>query len=318
MLAFNPPPIFGLGNAGGFELYVQNRGEGGPKRLAEVHASSCSPTAHRSRARQRAVAVASASAAAVRRRRPRRRRNRWACRIDDVFHHAGGDARHLLRQRLQQVRPHLAGADVGRAGLSRKRRTTSARSTCAGSGRQPWCRSRRWPASSTRSGPETLDRFNNCPAVKIFGQRGAGRQLRAGNRRWSSTIASQMLPPELQLRLERRLVPGKALQRHLGDCARVWRCVMVFLILAAQYEKWSLPLAVLLALPFGTFGALAAVWLRGTQQRRLLPDRPGDAARPGGEERDPDRRIRPAQERRRLCPPRPRPWKRRACASGRS
>ena len=39
--------------------------------------------------------------------------------------------------------------------------------------------------------------------------------------------------------------------------------IMVFLILAAQYEKWSLPLSVLLALPFGTFGALAAIWLRG-------------------------------------------------------
>jgi multidrug efflux pump subunit AcrB len=39
--------------------------------------------------------------------------------------------------------------------------------------------------------------------------------------------------------------------------------VMVFLILAAQYERWSLPLSVLMALPFGTFGALAAVWLRG-------------------------------------------------------
>jgi multidrug efflux pump subunit AcrB len=38
---------------------------------------------------------------------------------------------------------------------------------------------------------------------------------------------------------------------------------MVFLILAAQYERWALPFAVLLALPFGTFGALAAVWLRG-------------------------------------------------------
>src|SRR5258708_21334325 len=38
---------------------------------------------------------------------------------------------------------------------------------------------------------------------------------------------------------------------------------MVFLILAAQYEKLSLPLSVLLALPFGTFGALAAAYLRG-------------------------------------------------------
>jgi len=38
--------------------------------------------------------------------------------------------------------------------------------------------------------------------------------------------------------------------------------IMVFLILSAQYERWSLPLAVLLALPFGTFGALVAVWAR--------------------------------------------------------
>src|SRR6266571_2716697 len=36
VLAFNPPPIFGLGTAGGFEFYIQNRGEGGPKRTAEV------------------------------------------------------------------------------------------------------------------------------------------------------------------------------------------------------------------------------------------------------------------------------------------
>ncbi len=38
---------------------------------------------------------------------------------------------------------------------------------------------------------------------------------------------------------------------------------MVFLILAAQYEKWSLPLAVILAVPFALFGALAAVMIRG-------------------------------------------------------
>ena len=36
---------------------------------------------------------------------------------------------------------------------------------------------------------------------------------------------------------------------------------MAFLILAAQYERWSLPLSVMLALPFGTFSALAAIWI---------------------------------------------------------
>src|SRR4029077_14684279 len=37
---------------------------------------------------------------------------------------------------------------------------------------------------------------------------------------------------------------------------------MAFLILAAQYEKWSLPLSVILAVPFGMFGALLAITVR--------------------------------------------------------
>jgi multidrug efflux pump subunit AcrB len=39
--------------------------------------------------------------------------------------------------------------------------------------------------------------------------------------------------------------------------------LMVFLILAAQYERLTLPLAVILAVPFAVFGAFLAVWLRG-------------------------------------------------------
>src|SRR5256885_10057044 len=38
---------------------------------------------------------------------------------------------------------------------------------------------------------------------------------------------------------------------------------MVFLVLAAQYESWTIPFAVLLGVPFGTLGALLGVWLRG-------------------------------------------------------
>jgi multidrug efflux pump subunit AcrB len=40
---------------------------------------------------------------------------------------------------------------------------------------------------------------------------------------------------------------------------------MVFLILAAQYEKWTLPLGVLLAVPFAIFGALLMTWGRGLE-----------------------------------------------------
>ncbi len=39
--------------------------------------------------------------------------------------------------------------------------------------------------------------------------------------------------------------------------------LMVFLVLAAQYESWVVPFAVILAVPFGVFGALSAVWARG-------------------------------------------------------
>jgi multidrug efflux pump len=45
----------------------------------------------------------------------------------------------------------------------------------------------------------------------------------------------------------------------------VFGLIMVFLILAAQYEKWSLPVGVLMAVPFALFGALLAILLRGLE-----------------------------------------------------
>ena len=60
---------------------------------------------------------------------------------------------------------------------------------------------------------------------------------------------------------------GSALQEKLASTDTtvifVLALVMVFLILAAQYESWSLPLSVLTAVPFGVFGALLATWARG-------------------------------------------------------
>ena len=41
--------------------------------------------------------------------------------------------------------------------------------------------------------------------------------------------------------------------------------LMVFLVLAAQYERWTLPFAVILAVPFALFGAFLAVFLRGQE-----------------------------------------------------
>src|SRR5256885_15985220 len=109
------------------------------------------------------------------------------------------------------------------------------------------------------SGPDSLDRFNNLPAVKLIGQGApgvsSGQAIQAVEK-----IADEVLPPDFSYdwggaSFQEKRSGGTSLIA-LGLAA-----LMVFLILAAQYEKWSLPLSVLLALPFVTFGALAAVWV---------------------------------------------------------
>jgi HAE1 family hydrophobic/amphiphilic exporter-1/multidrug efflux pump len=111
------------------------------------------------------------------------------------------------------------------------------------------------------SGPGTLERFNNLPSVKIIGQGKPG--VSSGDALIEvERVAREVLPPEFGFDWsgasfqEKRAGGTSVLALGLG-------ALMAFLILAAQYEKWSLPLSVMMALPFGTFGALAAVSLRG-------------------------------------------------------
>ena len=75
-------------------------------------------------------------------------------------------------------------------------------------------------------------------------------------------VAREVLPTSYDLAWS-----GQAFQEirtgTTSAVAFVFGLIMVFLILAAQYEKWSLPIAVLLAVPFALMGALLAVLLRG-------------------------------------------------------
>ena len=60
---------------------------------------------------------------------------------------------------------------------------------------------------------------------------------------------------------------GSAYQEQLaqgtGNLTFGLGLLMVFLILAAQYEKWTLPIAVITTIPFALFGSLVAIWFRG-------------------------------------------------------
>ncbi|WP_284614872.1 efflux RND transporter permease subunit [Aquabacterium humicola] len=257
VLAFNPPPIFGLGTAGGFEFYIQNRGEGGARRLAEVMqqfqgAASKSPllgqiqSLWRAQSPQLTVDV------------DRERAKALGVPVDEVFNTLSSTLGSYYVNDFNKY---------GRAWQVLMSAESSYR-------RQPDDIGRMWVRSASgemvpvsalatvrySSGPETLDRFNNLPAVKLFGQGAPGvssGQAIAEVER----IAREVLPPDFSFDWggasyqEKRASGTSGLTLALG-------ALMVFLILAAQYEKWSLPLSVLLAVPFGTFGALAAVWLR--------------------------------------------------------
>jgi hydrophobe/amphiphile efflux-1 (HAE1) family protein len=110
-------------------------------------------------------------------------------------------------------------------------------------------------------GPDQVDRFNAFNAAKVMGNPAPGYssgQAIAALRE----VASQTLPDGYQVSWT-----GSAYQEiatgGTGSQAFIFGLIMVFLILAAQYERWSLPLAVVLAVPFALFGALVAIWLRG-------------------------------------------------------
>ena len=73
--------------------------------------------------------------------------------------------------------------------------------------------------------------------------------------------------------------------------------VFVFLVLAAQYESWALPLAVILVVPMCILGSLTGVAVDRRRHQHLHADRLRGAGRPGQQERHPDRRVRQAQAR---------------------
>jgi len=112
------------------------------------------------------------------------------------------------------------------------------------------------------SGPDSLDRFNNLPAVKIIGQAAPGYSSGQAIARVEQ-IAREVLPSDFSFDWGGTSFQEKRSSGAAGFALGL-AVVMVFLILAAQYERLSLPLSVLLALPFGMFGALAAIWVKNT------------------------------------------------------
>ena len=93
--------------------------------------------------------------------------------------------------------------------------------------------------------------------------------------------------------------------------------LLVYLVLAAQYESWVLPFIILLGVPLAVFGALGAQLLRGFANDVFCQVGLVHARRPGGEELDSDRRVRRAAARAGPARSSTRRSRRRASACGR-
>jgi len=110
-------------------------------------------------------------------------------------------------------------------------------------------------------GTDAVERFNVFPAAKIIATPAKG---------YSSGEAIKALEETAREALDSHFTlawTGSTYQEKMTGSASavalLLGMVVVFLILAAQYEKWSLPVSVLLAVPFAAFGALVGTWLRG-------------------------------------------------------
>jgi HAE1 family hydrophobic/amphiphilic exporter-1/multidrug efflux pump len=112
-------------------------------------------------------------------------------------------------------------------------------------------------------GPSVIQRFNMFDSASILGQAkpgySSGDALKA-----IEEVARSILPQGYTLSWGGTSYQEKKLEKN-SNLAFVYAILFVFLILAALYESWSIPFAVILTVPFAFFGAVLGLWLRGLE-----------------------------------------------------
>jgi HAE1 family hydrophobic/amphiphilic exporter-1/multidrug efflux pump len=258
--AVEPPPIEGLGMTGGFEAYIQSRGRGTPKDL-EGAAQKLVQAASQRKELAGVTSTFSASVPQMRIDLDREKAMTLGVPVNEVF------------ETLQSTFGALYVNDFNRSGRVYQVQLQSEPRFRAYPEdiRSVYVRARSGelvPLTAIASirevtGPEILERFNVFNAAKLIG--GAAPGYSSGDAiEVMEELAAEVLPRGYQLAWT-----GTAYQEKVSGGASqgvyLLGVLMVFLILAAQFERWTLPVAVILAVPFAAFGALLAVFLRGLE-----------------------------------------------------
>jgi HAE1 family hydrophobic/amphiphilic exporter-1 len=110
-------------------------------------------------------------------------------------------------------------------------------------------------------GAQTINRYNMYPAASITGEPAPGSSTGEALDLMEQ-IADKVMPPQIGfewtgMAYQEKKVGGESYK------AFVLAVMLVYLVLAFQYESWFTPLAVILVVPTGLLGAVAAVAIRG-------------------------------------------------------
>ena len=258
IFALNPPPIMGLSLTDGFEMYIQNR-TGGSIRDLQKYTQLVLQEAQKRPELTGVRTTLSVNVPQYNVQLDRQKAKSLGVNVDDVF------------TTLQSTFGSYYVNDFNLYGRTFKvsMQSESEFRETPNDLRNVFVRSSNGdliPISSLVTferiiGPDILERFNLFPAAKLMGDAASGYSsgdaLKA-----IEEVANQVLPDGYTVAFS-----GSSYQEKnaggTGTIAFIFGLVFVFLILAAQYERWLMPLAVLTAVPFAVFGAILATWLRG-------------------------------------------------------
>ncbi|HEU4589219.1 MAG TPA: efflux RND transporter permease subunit, partial [Gemmatimonadales bacterium] len=114
-----------------------------------------------------------------------------------------------------------------------------------------------------RSGPTQLLRFNGFGSALLTGTPKPGRSSGEVLDQIEGLVADKFAAQGIGVAYSGQSYQERA-SAGQGGLVFALGLIIVFLVLAAQYESWSIPFAVLLGVPFGALGALIGIWVRGS------------------------------------------------------
>ena len=175
--------------------------------------------------------------------------------VGDIGQRAGNDdglaPRHHLRATSGEEYDVIVQAE--RADRAR-RRPTWRRSRCARA-TASWCRCRTWSRCSELAEPGSLNRFNRLRAITISAGLAPGYPHGRGDRRGCSRRSQEELPEQAQIDWKGE---SREYQQAGGAVLLTFALALliVFLVLAAQFESFIHPFVIMLTVPLGVLGAL--------------------------------------------------------------